>query len=67
MSGKTGTRETAKKPVFTRRHDSLAAGAFGHENPDELRFGEELNRKISGQPSKEHSKYKKSAEKKKHA
>ena len=58
MSGKTGRRETAKKPTSTRRHDSLAAGAFGRDNPDSMRLGEELNRKISGQPSKQHSKYK---------
>jgi hypothetical protein len=57
MSGKTGRRETGKKPVSTRRHDSLAAGAFGRDYPEDIRFGEELNRKIPGQPSKEHSKY----------
>jgi len=33
-------------------------GAFGRDNPDSMRLGEELNRKISGQPSKQHSKYK---------
>jgi len=58
MSGKMGKRETARKPVTTRRHDSLAAGAFGHEGVTEVRFGDELNRKISGAPSKQHSKYK---------
>lgn len=52
MSGKTGSRETGKKPTSTRRHDSLAAGASARENPDSMRFGEELNRKISGQRSK---------------
>jgi hypothetical protein len=61
MSGKTGQRETGRKQ--TRRHDSLAAGAFGRESPENVRFGEELNRKISGAPSKQHSKYKKRAEK----
>jgi hypothetical protein len=57
MSGKTGRRETGRKPVSTRRHDSLAAGAFGRDYPEDVRFGAELNRKISGQPSKQHSKY----------
>jgi hypothetical protein len=63
MSGKTGRRETGKKPLSTRRHDSLAAGAFGHEHPEGIRFGEELNRKISGQPSKQHSKYRRRSKK----
>lgn len=63
MSGKMGKRETAKKPSTTRRHDSLAAGAFGHESVNDVRFGNELNMKISGVASKQHSKYKK-AEKK---
>jgi hypothetical protein len=58
MSGKMGKRETGRKPIATRRHDSLTAGAFGHESIDQIRFGDELNRKISGTPSKEHSKYK---------
>jgi hypothetical protein len=58
MSGKTGARETGKKPVSTRRHDSLADGAFGHDNPAGIRFGDELNTKITGQPSKQHSKHK---------
>jgi hypothetical protein len=58
MSGKMGKRETARKPVTTRRHDSLAAGAFGRETLDEVRFGDELNRKVSGAHSKQHSKYK---------
>ena len=31
-----------------------------------VRFGEELNRKISGQPSKQHSKYTKGVAKTKH-
>jgi hypothetical protein len=64
MSSKTGRRETGRKPVSTRRHDSLAAGAFGHQSPDNLRSGEELNRKRSGEPSKQHSKYRAGAEKK---
>jgi hypothetical protein len=58
MSGKTGKRPTGRKPLTTRRHDSLAPGAFGREQPDQLRAGEELNLKIAGEPSKEHSKYK---------
>jgi hypothetical protein len=57
MSGKMGKRETGRKPSTARRHDSLAAGAFGRESPDEIRFGGELNRKISCVPSKQHSKY----------
>jgi hypothetical protein len=57
MSGKTGSRETGRKPTSTRRHDSLASGAFGREDPAKVRSGTELNRKISGQPSKQHSKY----------
>jgi len=57
MSGKTGKRLTGKKPATTRRHDSLADGAFGRENQDNIKVGEQLNRKISGQPSREHSKY----------
>ena len=61
MSAKMGKRVTAKKPSTTRRHDSLAAGAFGHESPSNVKTGPELNRKISGQPSKEHSKYKRRA------
>jgi hypothetical protein len=61
MSGKTGRRETGRKPLSTRRHDSLAAGAFGRNYPDDIRFGEDLNRKISGHPSKQHSKYKRRA------
>ena len=61
MSGKSGKRETAKKPEDTRRHDSLADGAFGHDSPARIRSGEELNVKISGQPSKQHSKYLKRA------
>jgi hypothetical protein len=64
MSGKTGTRETAKKPTTTRRHDSLATGAFGREGPANIRSGEETNRKLSGQPSKQHSNYKTSNKKK---
>jgi hypothetical protein len=64
MSAKMGSRETGRKPVSTRRHDSLAAGAFGRETPAEVRSGEELNRKISGEPSKQHSKYKARAGKK---
>jgi hypothetical protein len=67
MSGKMGSRETEKKPVSTRRHDSVAAGASGHENPDQMRFGTELNRKISGEPSKKHSKYKRGKGKTKNA
>lgn len=58
MSGKSGQRETGKKPSTTRRNDSHADGAFGHETIDNIRSGEELNRKESGQPSKQHSKYK---------
>ena len=58
MSAKMGSRETGRKPVSTRRHDSLADGAFGRETPAQLRSGEELNRKISGEGSKQHSKYK---------
>jgi len=56
MSGKTGSRETGKKPISTRRHDSLAAGAFGYNYPEGIRLGDELNRKVSGRPSKKHSK-----------
>jgi hypothetical protein len=63
MSGKTGRRETGRKPLSTRRHDSLADGAFGFDNPESIRLGDELNRKISGQPSKQHSKYKRRKEK----
>jgi hypothetical protein len=57
MSSKMGMRETGRKPVTTRRHDSLTDGAFGREGPENIRSGEELNRKLSGQPSKQHSKY----------
>jgi hypothetical protein len=57
MSDKTGKRETGKKPSTTRRHDSLAAGASGDQGGG-VRSGLEMNRKISGQPSKQHSKYK---------
>jgi hypothetical protein len=57
MSSKTGKRETAKKPTSTRRHDSLADGAFGQENLSNIRAGQQLNRKISGAPSRQHSKY----------
>lgn len=53
-----GKRVTANKPEVTRRHDSMAAGAFGREGIDSIREGDERNRKISGQPSKQHSKYK---------
>jgi hypothetical protein len=60
MSAKTGKRLTAKKPDTTRRHDSLADGAFGQENRG-IRRPEELNRKISGTPSRQHSKYTKKA------
>ena len=59
MSGKTGARETAKKPSSTRRHDSEADGAFGRENAEQTRSPEEMNRKISGEPSKQHSKARK--------
>lgn len=59
-----GKRVTAKKPVTTRRHDSLAAGAFGRETINDVRFGDELNVKASGAPSKQHSKYKKEEKKK---
>jgi hypothetical protein len=58
MSSKTGTRQTGRKPVTTRRHDSLADGAFGRENIEHTRAGEELNRKVVGQASEQHSKYK---------
>ena len=64
MSGKTGKRVTARKPVSTRRHYSLADGAFGRENPDQMRLGDERNTKSSGEPSKQHSKYKHEREKK---
>ena len=57
MSGKTGKRLTGNKPASTRRHDSLADGAFGRENQDNVKSGDQLNRKVSGQPSKQHSKY----------
>jgi hypothetical protein len=67
MSGKTGRRVTARKPEETRRHDSLAAGAFGREGPENVRAGEELNRKLAGRPSKQHSKYRARQEKAKHA
>jgi hypothetical protein len=67
MSGKTGKRETAKKPSTTRRHDSLAAGAFGDENRGTVRSGPGLNQKISGQPSKQHSKYKNRSKEQKNA
>jgi len=58
MSGKSGKRETGNKPSTTRRHDSLATGAFGHESPDNVKAGAQLNRKVSGEPSKQHSKQK---------
>ena len=61
MSGKTGKRLTGNKPSTTRRHDSLADGAFGRENQDNVKSGDQLNRKVSGKPSKEHSKYTRSA------
>jgi hypothetical protein len=67
MSSKSGTRETARKPVTTRRHDSLADGAFGHETIDSTRSGVEVNRKISGEPSKQHSKYERAKTKTKNA
>lgn len=54
MSSKMGNRETGRKPVTTRRHDSLADGAFGRVG--DTQSGEELNRKISGERSKQHSK-----------
>jgi hypothetical protein len=56
MSGKTGVKATGNKPSSTRRHDSLADGAFGHDDPQQIRSESEQNRKISGQPSKQHSK-----------
>ena len=65
MSGKTGRRETGKKPSSTRRHDSLAEGASGRESPTEIRLGNQRNTKTSGVPSKQHSKYKATTEKKK--
>lgn len=46
MSGKLGTRETGNRPVTTRRHDSLAAGAFGQDTPENIRSGEQLNRSV---------------------
>ena len=58
MSGKSGKRETGNKPATTRRHDSLATGASGHDGPDNVKAGVQLNRKLSGEPSKEHSKQK---------
>lgn len=58
MSGKMGSRETGKKPETTRRHDSQADGALGRESEENIRSGEELNRKRSGEPSQQHSKYK---------
>jgi hypothetical protein len=61
MSGKTGSRETGRKPNSTRRHDSLAAGTFGRENTANIKSEQELNRKISGQPSQKHSDYKREA------
>ena len=65
MSSKTGSRETGRKPVTTRRHDSMADGAFGQENPDRTRSGAELNRKIAGQLSTQHSKYRQASKDKK--
>jgi len=62
MSSKMARRETARKPTTTRRHDSMADGAFGQQNPNRIRAGEELNRKISGQPSTQHSKYRRAAQ-----
>jgi hypothetical protein len=56
MSAKMGKRETAKKPSTTRRHDSLATGAFGRDKPS-TKSGQELNQKVSGQRSTQHSKY----------
>jgi hypothetical protein len=47
-----------RKPAATRRHDSLADGAFGQENPPHLKMEQQRNLKISGQPSTQHSKYK---------
>jgi hypothetical protein len=64
MSAKTGTRQTGRKPVSTRRHDSLADGAFGRDNPANVRSGAELNRKVAGEQSKQHSKYRARAGKK---
>jgi len=52
-----GSRETGNKPVNTRRHDSQADGAFGRENVPGTRAGGELNRKVAGQTSQQHSKY----------
>jgi hypothetical protein len=63
MSGKSGTRETGNKPSTTRRQDSLATGAFGHESPDNVKSEIQLNRKLSGQPSQKHTKYKAAAKK----
>ncbi len=56
MSGKSGKRITGRKPQTTRRHDSMATGAFGREGEANVRSGD-LNRKISGRPSQKHSKY----------
>jgi len=64
MSGKSGTRDTGNKPTTTRRHDSHTDGAFGHETQDDIHSGAELNRKISGQPSKQHSKQNTASKKK---
>lgn len=52
-----GSRETGKKPVTMRRRDSQTDGAFGRETEESLRAGDELNRKIAGQPSQQHLKY----------
>jgi hypothetical protein len=67
MSSKMGKRITPKKPDTTRRHDSLADGAFGYDRPESIRSPIELNRDISGEPSKQHSKYRRSARAKKSA
>jgi hypothetical protein len=58
MSGKTGKRVTGRKPESTRRHDSLTPGAFGNSDRSGNRSGLDLNIKRSGEPSKQHSKYK---------
>jgi len=60
-SGKTGQRETARKPTATRRHESLADGAFGQENPPHLKTEQQRNLKISGQASTQHSKYRRNS------
>jgi len=60
MSGKSGKRETANKPTTTRRHDSQASGAFGQE-ASPTRSETQTNLKRSGEPSHQHSKYKRKA------